>query len=362
MLGQDTCEGLTPEQVVEHLHTAQNGTTQLKLINCYVEHRDAYSLPLLIELFRLVPADYRNGNESFFAAVASDIQESGPEGDQFLFDSYAGADELRAIAILMTLSDARPEDPSVTVMLHTALDDDRPLVIEEAIGCLRHRGDTFVFERILGFTDHPDPRVRGAVLDYVIAFDPLSAASLIENTVAEMREVSRIVCTAIEMAATMSQYTLLLRLRESLPRLDAAAITLPKLAPRIEDSSSELSKDDREAIRKLLRDRLGTNLDFWEIFDPFEGEGLEVDAEPSDHPPEPVWWSLPDVLAEIYEKIKPGLQLLDDGQPTNAIWTWRMWHKFGGAREVLSALRAIHHLLDDEHIVPVIDRTLSDGR
>lgn len=51
---------------------------------------------------------------------------------------------------------------------------------------------------------------------------------------------------------------------------------------------------------------------YWDVFDPL----LEAEKEP-------VWNSLADDLADIYQDIKEDLVLFDAGQVEEAVWQWR---------------------------------------
>lgn len=353
MTESDSAIELAPIQVVERLRSGPGKDDLRVLVNQFVAHRRLYTLAQLIEIFQRVPADHRTGDESLFFAVASDIAECGPAGSQFLFDTYtAGTDELRAGAILGVLTDTTPDPEPLTAILYDALNDDRPAVVAEAIGCLRHRGDTSVIERVQAYGYHADPRVRGAVIDYAIALDLAAASELIENAVSEMREAARRLHDLVENAASISIYSLLAGLRDVLPRLYVAGTRLPHVLPiSCRDETVNLTDAERDAVRMRLRERLTGDTRYWEIFDPFEG--LLSGGSSTDSPPEPVWWELWDRIASVYDDVWLGLRLLDAGHPVQALWTWRFWSSLGlGGEETLSALRAIHHLLADDHIVP----------
>ncbi len=71
---------------------------------------------------------------------------------------------------------------------------------------------------------------------------------------------------------------------------------------------------------------------YWEVFDPFEFD-------------EPVVGSLSDDLGDIYIDIHTGLDCLDEGDPSAALWAWSFSYETHWGDHAVDAMRALHRIV-----------------
>lgn len=76
---------------------------------------------------------------------------------------------------------------------------------------------------------------------------------------------------------------------------------------------------------------------YWDVFDPLKLEEND-----------PVYWQLPDDLADIYRDIKDNLNLFEAGHIVEAVWEWRFSFRTHWGQHLLGAQRALHSYLQYE--------------
>ena len=140
-------------------------------------------------------------------------------------------------------------------------------------------------------------------------------------------------CKIVDSAERMTVPVFLAELNRNLPHLYGAGVRLPEVEK--EDFEPTPPFDHHKVwqpLYKFLQDKLGSEEQYWEVFDPTEKE-------------EAIPHSLADDIADIYCDLKRGFAVLEARGPlVNAVWEWQFgfWSHWG--QHAVSALRAIHHI------------------
>jgi hypothetical protein len=140
-------------------------------------------------------------------------------------------------------------------------------------------------------------------------------------------------CELYENATQLGSERFMRGLVRTLPRLQAAGVSLPYPDEFDElpesDLDLRLSTEERQAVDSPVAELL-RELDWGEVKD-------EV-GDPMD------WFFLYDDLSDIYADVKEGFRLLDAGQPeAEAVWVWRdnFWAHWGYHNA--GALKIVHY-------------------
>lgn len=160
---------------------------------------DTLNLSELINCWYNPPIDGDEYAASYYSEVASAIRSQPEQGIKFLLEQVKKADTDRLGAILFFLPPLDSSDMS-NILLHY-LDDERPLIVANAIDGLVRQGEKNAIDRVLALRTHPSAYVRGSVLRFISHFYPESARSLLiealqdpvyivrENAIDELEEL-----------------------------------------------------------------------------------------------------------------------------------------------------------------------------
>lgn len=133
--------------------------------------------------------------ETWLQDVAVQIAESGPTGVRFLITSIDNASEWRMRAILLGLSAVKKPTPRLRKEICEIglrfLQDDRPLIVAEAIDLLNRLGCTDERDTIVQLTSHTSPFVVGSVLRYLAQHDREAAIPLLEKALTSRQSIIR---------------------------------------------------------------------------------------------------------------------------------------------------------------------------
>lgn len=136
---------------------------------------DHLTLQELIAHFQGSPLEGEEYADVYYQEVANLIGAQGEVGVAFLQGEIKKADTARLRAILFALTEARLDNPEFRDLLRSYLQDERPMVVMEAVDSLRMLGDKDSFEQVLALVQHPSPYVRGSVLRYMRCLYPNKA-------------------------------------------------------------------------------------------------------------------------------------------------------------------------------------------
>ena len=128
---------------------------------------DHLTLQELIAHFQSSPLEGEEYADVYYQEVANLIGVKGEAGIAFLWREIEKADTARLRGILFALTEARLDNPEFRDLLRSYLQDERPMVVMEAVDSLRMLGDKDAVEQVLALLQHPSPYVRGSVLRYM---------------------------------------------------------------------------------------------------------------------------------------------------------------------------------------------------
>ncbi|MGM9484540.1 DUF5063 domain-containing protein [Roseateles sp. NT4] len=112
-------------------------------------------------------------------------------------------------------------------------------------------------------------------------------------------------------------------------RLHAAALALPDVGADNADGLPDLP--EREAVRAAANIARFAGCHYREFFDP--DPSLQNEA---------VMGDIGDDLLDIYEDVKAGLVLTDQGRGADALWHWSFLHRIHWGRHAVGAMFALH--------------------
>jgi Domain of unknown function (DUF5063) len=171
------------------------------------------------------------------------------------------------------------------------------------------------------------------------------------DTATQFGAVARRYCALVDSSVELEKDQFLLQMYRVLPDLLVEAVRLPDTDPwkrneeedgsddfPAKDASAEMSHEEWSALYNLLKEKLGQDDFYWTVFDP-TSEDNEV-----------IRGTLADDLADVYRDVKESLLLVDKNAMTAelAIWNWRLLFYSHWGDHAISALRAIHNLLDEK--------------
>lgn len=108
----------------------------------------------------------------YYSEVALLIGEKGEAGITFLQSQMKDADSARLAGILFALTQPPQSDPALRDLLLDYLEDDRSMVVAEAVDGLCRLDEKNAVDRVLVLKEHPSPYVRGSVLRYMARLHP----------------------------------------------------------------------------------------------------------------------------------------------------------------------------------------------
>ncbi len=138
-------------------------------------------------------------------------------------------------------------------------------------------------------------------------------------------ELARRYCTFIETMETMPSEERVVEAVRLLSALVGAAIGLPQ--------NVDVTEADVAGVAAPAID-LGIHDFYFEVFDPFEEAELVVSSVAND-------------LGDIYVDLREGIDLLKDGNPSDALWAWRSSYATHWGDHAVDALRALHRIATD---------------
>ena len=170
----------------------------------------------------------------------------------------------------------------------------------------------------------------------------MSSSTSITAVFEEFSVVASDLCVVIDSAQGLDRAEFLLRVYGILPRLIQSGIALPSVSCSDDDTDAVTTERVRmnnvewEQLYGVLKEKLGDWDLYWKIFDP------TTDSEA-------VAGSLADDLADIYRDIADGLRThkTDVALQQDAIFSWRLLYYSHWGQHAMSALYAIHFLLND---------------
>lgn len=115
----------------------------------------------------------------YYAEVAGRIRLRGEEGIGFLKSEVCNADTARLRAILSALAWPKFDDPSLPELFLLYLNDQRPMIVAEAVDGLSGQEVKEAVDRVLQLLSHSSPYVRGSVLRYMRQLYPDKSFSLL---------------------------------------------------------------------------------------------------------------------------------------------------------------------------------------
>jgi HEAT repeat protein len=140
---------------------------------------DHLTLQELIVHFQDSPLEGEEYADVYYQEVANLIGAQGDTGIAFLQGEIKKADAVRLQAILFALTEAQLDNPEFRDLLRSYLQDERPMIVMEAVDSLRMLGDKDSLEQVLAILQHPSPYVRGSVLRYMRWLYPNKALPLL---------------------------------------------------------------------------------------------------------------------------------------------------------------------------------------
>ncbi len=144
----------------------------------FLQKLESLNFEELLTLFQKLPQD---GEDPFlyYSEVAASIGTKGEEGIKFLYKQIKKADTPRLVGIIFALSQEQQDSIELLNMLCGYLNDQRAMVVAEAIDGLRRLGAQDCVNKILGLRSSPSPYVRGSVLRFMARLYPEKAINIL---------------------------------------------------------------------------------------------------------------------------------------------------------------------------------------
>jgi hypothetical protein len=149
-------------------------------------------------------------------------------------------------------------------------------------------------------------------------------------------DVAKQYCTLLEAKEPLSQRELVRQVHLLLLSLYSSAVDLPDVEPEPDAPEHDIDDQDRQTFYRDVIKKLGGELPYQKVFEPFNPEDWEV-----------VVGTLADDLSGIYFDIKRGLLNLEvrSGVSLATVWRWRFNFEVHWGRHAASAIHAIHSFL-----------------
>ena len=157
------------------------------------------------------------------------------------------------------------------------------------------------------------------------------------SSVRRFLNAARQYCALLESEDPRPQPELIRQVLPLLLSLYSAALELPDVEPEPDAKTEhEMDSEDRKKFYKNVVKKVGGELPYQEVFEPFDPDDWEV-----------VSGSLADDLSDIYFDIKRGLLTLGDLPEVSlaTVWRWRFNFEIHWGRHAASAIHAIHSFL-----------------
>ena len=193
---------------------------------------DNLSLSELIARFHGAPLEGDEYAYTYYSEVALLIRQKGKAGVEFLWNEAKKADTTRLRATLLALTQPPLEEPALRGWLLSLLEDERPLIVAEAIDSLTRQAEADTLEEVLPLRGHVSPYVRGSVLRFMSEFYPERAVGLLIDALNDAHFIVR------ENAA------------DELGELEAVE-ALPFLRAKLEDAHPDVRQAAETAIEML---------------------------------------------------------------------------------------------------------------
>ena len=140
---------------------------------------DNLTLQELITYFQSSPFEGEEYGDIYYQEVASLIGKKGEAGIVFLQGEIEKADTPRLRGILFALTEARLDKPEFRKLLLSYLNDDRQMIVMEAVDSLRILDVKYAVDPVLALLQHSSPYVRGSVLRFMRSLYPNKALPLL---------------------------------------------------------------------------------------------------------------------------------------------------------------------------------------
>lgn len=156
-----------------------------------------------------------------------------------------------------------------------------------------------------------------------------------QQAVESFRDLAASYCELVEGVSSFEPDEVLERLAVLLPSLMAAAVQLPRLEPDPDLDAPAISHEAWSERFDAINARLGAVGDYWTTMHVRAGSTPEVVNLP-----------LADDLADIWQDLRGGLDLLASGGGTaDVVWEWRFGFETHWGAHAAEALRAVHAAL-----------------
>lgn len=126
----------------------------------------------LIAHFQNLPIAGEEDPFLYYSEVALTIREKDEAGISFLQSQMKDADAARLAGIIFALTQPPQSVPALSDLLLDYLEDDRGMVVAEAVDGLWRLGEKNAVDRVLVLKEHPESYVRGSVLRYMARLHP----------------------------------------------------------------------------------------------------------------------------------------------------------------------------------------------
>ena len=155
-----------------------------------------------------------------------------------------------------------------------------------------------------------------------------------KTAIDEFVDIARRYCAWAEAAAGNPQQEMY-QAREFLAELHLAVVRLPDAD--FDDSERKVAVTYDEWKKVLERFSNLPVVEYWDVFDPLDEK-------------EPLWNSLANDLADIYQDIKTDLLFFDAGHVDEAVWQWQFHFLIHWGQHLTGAQRAIHSYFDKHQL------------
>ncbi|NET65118.1 MAG: HEAT repeat domain-containing protein [Moorea sp. SIO1G6] len=132
------------------------------------------NLSQLIERFQKQPLEGEDAS-IYYSEIALLISQQGEQGFEYLYESINSADQERLRGIIVALTESQTKTEKLRKLLIRYLDDQRPMIVAEAIDGLSKLEEKHAIDHVLVMLDHSSPYVRGSVLRFLARLYPEQA-------------------------------------------------------------------------------------------------------------------------------------------------------------------------------------------
>lgn len=168
----------------------------------------------------------------YFEEIAFQILAQGSTGLDFLMEELTRADFVRLRGILAALGRAASPSFQLRELFRQYLNDQRVLIVAEAIDGLTHLKDKEASPQVLPFLSHSSPYIRGSVLRYLSRLYGVEAKDTLIKSLDDPHYLVR---------------------ENAVDELADLGITeaIPHLRPLLQDVSAEVRQAAETAIEEL---------------------------------------------------------------------------------------------------------------